>query len=119
MRVCSKICKECPFSNTSAKGYLGPHTIVEIMECIQWEVPFTCHMHRDHDSSMDDIDIGKLPVCRGFIACANKSFKLFGSNQKYGKDLRALQDLVKSEDSDLSGVLSMREFRKYHNVNFD
>lgn len=111
MKICSKICKECPFSNKSMPGWLGPHSIEEILDSQQFEHPFSCHMQRTEDSSISDILTGELQICRGWVASATKSCKKFGQNPLY-PGLSELQNQIKPEE--LEGVLARWEFRKYH-----
>ena len=115
MRTCERICKECPFVNNSLRGWLGPHSIDEMLIHFQFDVPFSCHMTRKHDSKPEDIENGKLPVCRGFIAACNKSAKLFRRSE-----LLALQHKVKAEQiENESEVMTTWEFVQYHSFPFE
>ena len=116
MSICKKICSECPFRNHSAKGWLGPHTVEEILHAQQFETPFSCHMQRTDETELRDILNGNIDICRGFIASASKSFKMFGQDQAYGNELRRLQEEITDADKDL--VLDRRDFAQYHTFKF-
>jgi len=96
------------------RGWLGPHSIEEIMDTMQFEGLFSCHLHRGDDSSNQDIVDGKIPICRGFLASASASCKLFGQNRDYGKKLRQLQDQITEEDQ--AKVLTKWDFREHHDI---
>lgn len=112
--ICKKICNECPFKIGAVKGYIDYHTPEEILEKMQFEFPFSCHLQRgdDPDENMRKIHSGEQQVCRGFVATADKSCKLFGQNPIYGKELRRLQDTITEED--LKQVYSKWDWLKYH-----
>lgn len=112
-RVCKKICNECPFSKDSMKGWLGPHSIEELMDYIQFEYPFSCHKTRDDETTDIAIAAGDYPVCRGFVAAASKSFKLFGTTEA-GRQMRLFQDQITPEEKEM--VLSKWEFREHHTI---
>lgn len=114
MITCKKICNECPFSKNSMKGWLGHHSIEEIMHTQQMEGLFSCHMQRTEDSIEDDILNGELPICRGFLASASASCKLFGQNPHTGQSLKRLQDEITDEEK--KQVLTRWEFSAHHTV---
>jgi hypothetical protein len=114
MKVCAKICNECPFRKDAPKGWLGPHTVEELLDAQQFEFPFSCHKLREDDSTEADIIQGRLKICRGFVASASASFKLFGQHPIYGKALRTLQDTITDEDKEL--VLDRRGFAAHHDI---
>ena len=108
--MCKTICNECPFRNNSLPGWLGPHTAEEILGVQQREGLFTCHKTRvNQDAEMGSKEI---PICRGFIATASKSCKMFGSNPETGNGLKALQGEITPTDKAL--VLTRVEFKSYH-----
>lgn len=106
MYVLNKICKECPFVNTSAPGWLGPHTIGDLKLFIDSEYPFSCHLHRNDETTEKDVIEGKIPVCRGFLASSNKSCKLF-----INPELKKLQKEVKENTEH---ILAKWELEKHH-----
>lgn len=112
MKLCKKICNECPFSQESMPGWLGPHDVNEILNAQQFETPFSCHKQRTDDTKLEDIITGKIDICRGFVASASKSCKLFGQGSMFGQDLRNLQDEITEEDKEL--VLTRWDFRTHH-----
>lgn len=114
MNTCKKICNECPFSKNSAKGWLGPHTTEEILHTVQMEGLFSCHKQRKEESTIEDILYGELDICRGFLATASASFKLFGQNPVYGKQLRELQNQITDEEK--AQVLTKWDFAKHHDL---
>lgn len=110
--MCKKICGECPFKKDSLPGWLGPHDVDDIMNMQQFEQPFSCHRTRDDKTTIESIISGDYPVCRGFVASASASCKLFGQNPEYGSKLRQLQKEITDEDKSL--VLTRQNFRDYH-----
>lgn len=114
MKICKKICNQCPFSKDSAPGWLGPHTVEEILNSQQFEIPFSCHKKRKDDSTITDILNKKLQICRGWVASASKSFKLFGQHPQFGFVLKKLQDEITQEDKE--AVLTRNEFQEYHDA---
>lgn len=113
MKICKKICNQCPFRKNSLQGWLGPHEVDEILETMQFDGLFSCHMRRTEDSTMNDIIVGDLPICRGYVASASASFKLFGQNA-YGQLMRPLQKQITQEDKE--AVLDRRTFKKHHTI---
>lgn len=116
LKICPKICKECPFSNKSSSGWLGPWKVEEIMDFQQFEGLFGCHLHLtdDEEENCRKIEVGEIPICRGYIASADKSCKVFGQNPITGKSLYKLQEQITEEDKE--SVLSRPEFRKHHTL---
>lgn len=112
LTMCRHICGECPFRKDSAPGWLGPHTVDEIMNAQQFEQLFSCHRTRDDETTVEAIINGEYPICRGFIASASASCKLFGQNIEYGQALRELQDQI--TDNDKQSVLTRQTFRQHH-----
>lgn len=96
------------------RGWLGHHTIEEIQHTMQFEGLFSCHMARKEDSTYEDIENGKLPICRGFLASASASCKMFGQNPENGAALRELQKQITKEDK--AQVLTKWEFAAHHDL---
>lgn len=118
MRVCQRMCNECPFSNKSLRGWLGPHTIEEIQNTIQFEGEFTCHLHRKDGVDLEDIMDGSIPICRGFMLSAKKSCKVFGqAANQISKGLQKLQQSMDYTNDDMSLVLTKWDFRTHHTLN--
>lgn len=115
LTVCSKLCVECPFSKNSLKGWLGAHTLDDIVECQENEDLFSCHMARKEDMCAEDIESGKVKICRGYVASATKSNKIFGEDTENGPELMRLQKLIREEDKeDPDIILSIDEFLEHH-----
>lgn len=112
MKTCDKICNQCPFATKSLPGWLGPHTIEEILNCMQMEGLFSCHLHRDGETTTEQIMNGEIPICRGFLATASKSCKLFGQHPLTGSLLLKLQREITNEDKKL--VMDQWEFKEHH-----
>ena len=114
LTICKKICKECPFTLKSAKGWLGPHSADDIIEDMNRDIPFSCHLVRtdDQDENISKLISGEHPVCRGYIACASCSAKQFGQHPLYGKQMRELQKSITEED--INSVMNKWTFKKYH-----
>lgn len=117
LTMCKKICNQCPFSKNSMRGWLGPHSIEEILHVQQMEGLFSCHMTREDETTVEDIKEGRTPICRGFIASASASCKLFGQNPETGNALRELQDQITPEEK--KEVLPRWEFKNHHELELD
>ncbi len=115
LTICKKICSECPFTASSPKGWLGPHTLDEVVSTQQRGGLFSCHLLRKEDMSMQDIKLGVVRMCRGYIASATKSGIIFSDNSEEGKALQDLQVLVDAEaKEDEEAILSTQEFKIHH-----
>lgn len=114
LTICKKICGQCPFKTTSLQGYLDYHTTDEILESLQLEVPFSCHLQRkdDMNTNWKEVENGTQNVCRGYIAMASKSCKLFGQHPIYGKEMLRLQKEINEEDK--KEVFNKWDWKKYH-----
>lgn len=112
MRTRKETCKECPFIRGCAPGWLGPHSTDEIMAHFSFELSFSCHMERTRKTTPEDVGAGRISICRGFLASANKSGKRFRN-----KRLFDLQEKVKSEGLEVDEeVLAQWDFVDYHNL---
>jgi hypothetical protein len=116
LTICPVLCNECPFSNTSVPGYLGPHSVDDILDLQQNEQIFACHKQLTGDDDFEKVMSGEINICRGYLLSATKSCKQFGSNIHVGKALEKLQNgLDDSLDvAELPLVLARHEFRKHH-----
>ena len=112
MKLRKQICSECPFKSNSLPGWLGPHTLDQILDSQRDEIPFSCHKERTDKSDVSDITSGRLHICRGWMASASKSVKLFGTHPFYGEHLKQLQKEIEPED--IEKVMDKQEFRVYH-----
>jgi hypothetical protein len=114
MKVCKRMCNECPFANDSAPGWLGPSTVADTLDTQNFELPFSCHKTRDDDTGYPEIAKGLYPVCRGWLLSATKSCKQFGRNPYYGEALAQLQQENPLTEQDRDRVMDQREFRAHH-----
>jgi len=115
LTICKRICTECPFSKSSPKGWLGPHSLEGVLDAQQEGKLFSCHMLRKDGMTSDDIESGEVRICRGFIASATKSGIRFAEKTEAEKTLRDLQDQVAREGKeDNETILSRQEFEKHH-----
>lgn len=116
LKMCARICNECPFSKSANPGWLGPHTVDNILHYQQAEALFPCHKQvKDDDGFLPyKIEMGLVHICRGYVASATKSLKRFGGNVHTGKDLAELQELISPDD--LTKVLDRNEFRLHHTI---
>ena len=115
LTVCSKLCKECPFSKNARRGWLGSHTLKGVLIAQQEEELFSCHMARKEGMSSENIESGEIKICRGYVASATKSGITFGKSYKNGSELKRLQELIIEEaleDTDI--ILSRLEFAQHH-----
>lgn len=114
MNICKKICNECPFRKTSLNGWLGHHDVEDIIKMQQNEYPFSCHMQRTDETTLEDVIVGDIDVCRGFLASASESSKLYGQHPVYGQALRALQNDITDEDKKI--VMNKWDFKEHHSI---
>jgi len=113
VKVCSKMCDDCPFSKKSIRGFLATYTIDQIQQYITSSVFFVCHKYikadMDNDSCMKAVLNGELPMCRGYMECMVKSAIV-----PRNADLAVIRSVIKHELSDDS--MSMMEFRQHHDL---
>lgn len=116
LTICKKMCGECPFLKDSAQGYLDYHDPQEILDDMNRDIPFSCHLQRADDPQLnaEELENGNQNVCRGYVATASKSAKLFGQHPFYGKQMRGLQDTITAADKDQ--VLNKWDWLKYHDI---
>lgn len=115
LTMCKTLCNECPFSTSSPKGWLGPHTLDGMLDAQQNGTLFSCHMLRKQDMKIGNIECGEVRICRGFIASAIKSGFTFGQGSEAEKALGSLQDQVKREAKEnVDVILSRQEFEAHH-----
>ena len=107
MKTCVKMCKECPFSNKSLPGYLGPHKLEDIINYKNTDYPFTCHMQRGDDVFENGAD--QIDVCKGYINWSVKVAHMFKD-----PELRRLQQEVVRESEDFKTTLGLMEFFNHH-----
>jgi len=115
LTVCTKICKECPFSNAAPRGWLGSHTLPDILAAQHAGKLFSCHLQRHDGMTNNDIKAGSVPICRGYLVSATKSGITLDKDPQNGLDLSQLQAQVMQENAeDLSTILSQQEFKEHH-----
>jgi len=113
--MCKKVCSKCPFSKKSLPGWLGPYDVDSILFAQQFDSGFACHTHIEEESSIEDVLNGDIPICRGFVASASASHKLFGQlNTNVSKGLKSLQEEITEEDKE--NVLNRNDFRIHHTI---
>ena len=109
MKMCGeKPCNECPFSNTSLKGWLASYTIQDFIQFVIFDVPFPCHKAMGDDDIpvpelTDKISSGTIPLCRGYAELLKKSCKRakkawFGEIIEPGPTSMNLQEFVKHHE---------------------
>lgn len=115
LNVCAKLCKECPFSANSPKGWLGSHSLRGVLDAQNDEKLFSCHLARKEDMTADEIASGQVKICRGYVASATKSGIVFGESEVNGAELQRLQQLIISEaKEDPNIILAQDEFVVHH-----
>lgn len=115
LTVCIKICKECPFSKSSPKRWLGSHSLQGVLAAQQEGKLFSCHLQRVDGMTNHDIERGDVKICRGYLVSASKSDLKFGNNPETGAELTRLQELVEREGKeDKNEILSSQEFEEHH-----
>ena len=115
LSICKRICNECPFTKSSPKGWLGPHSLEDVLLTQAESKLFSCHMLRKTEMSQEDIESGEVRICRGYIASTTKSGLCFDDETEVGKALRKLQVTVALEAyEDQEIILSNYEFTQHH-----
>lgn len=116
LTVCSKVCNQCPFSKTSLPGWLGGFSAEDILEAQQKEHLFSCHLHREEDSTENEnkIESGEHPICRGFMVSAAASCKSFGQNPLTGRALKELSNSMEITKQEKEEILLRHKFRDHH-----
>jgi len=119
LTICSKLCNECPFSASAPKGWLGPHSLADVVRTQDNQALFSCHLARKTDMTESDMLSGAIKICRGYIACATKSGITFDNGTDIAEGLKKLQDLVIEENKETpEEILSKEEFVNHHNRTF-
>lgn len=116
LKICPKICNECPFTHKAPKVWLGPHSADEIVEAMNLDMPFSCHLVRKDDEAdnIQEMPAGKQPICRGYVASASLSCKRFGQHPTYGSQMLELQRQITGDD--LKQVMNKFNFKKHHSI---
>ncbi|HED35112.1 MAG TPA: hypothetical protein ENJ08_13015 [Gammaproteobacteria bacterium] len=115
LTVCKKICVECPFSKASPRGWLGSHTLPDVLASQHAGKLFSCHLQRQENMTNDDIVSGQVQICRGYLVSAAKSNITLDGDAQNGADLSELQALVMDESKeDIDSILSQQEFKEHH-----
>jgi len=112
--TCEKLCKECPFSVDSPKGWLADYSVDDIKEIMNQEALFPCHMlMAEGDMTQYQvqkaIEQGEMKLCRGYIESMIKSGKL----PRYNILLKEEIDRVKQEGLS-ENSMPIWEFIKHH-----
>lgn len=80
MKICTKICDECPFSNKSPRGWLADYTVEDFAQFFRLEVLFPCHKQIKDDLNFNQaaelVKTNKVKLCRGYVESMRKSAKL-------------------------------------------
>lgn len=113
--VCKKLCGDCPFANTSLKGFLAEYTIQDFIDMQTLELSFPCHKRTPADTTTHnvkkEIEKGNTYFCRGFVESIIKSAKRPYNNKLLVKAV----EMVKADGlSDRS--MSIMEFVKFHSL---
>jgi len=112
--VCKVICKECPFSNQSLRGWLSDYTIDDFQKYMAGEATFPCHMQigRD-DMTVEDakeaVNRGEMTLCRGYVESVVKSAKMPYRNETLIEAIKLVKEGGMSEHS-----MDIFEFRTHH-----
>lgn len=105
MKICSKICNECPFKKDSAKGWLGGETVESTLAFIEKEVDFSCHLTRE--------DGVEQRYCRGYLIFYKKMCKL----PKYNPELKEVLKEISFDEMVGSDIFNTTvEFKEHHGL---
>lgn len=78
-KPCDKPCPECPWSKTSAPGWLGTSTPIEFLQQSEAGIHMPCHLHVDYERPDWQKQANRAPACRGrLIHFANRSKRVPG-----------------------------------------
>lgn len=102
-------CRECPYRNTSAKGYMGGQDPEDYREYINMDIVVPCHMRSTYD---DEGDPEQAKPCTGHVASVVKSCR-----SPIGEELKTLtEEFRKLPDRDerKANALASWEFLPYH-----
>lgn len=98
-----KPCRECPFKNTSLKGYLGGFSNEETKSIALSESVFECHLTRE---------TGNEKHCAGRFLFAKKSCKSFRD-----EELESIKnEVVNLNPNYKEEILAVWEFDKHHTL---
>lgn len=101
LKACQKPCSECPFRKVSAKGWLGPHSALDLFVIYKHDMEFKCH--KEIDSKGTDAS-----MCRGYIHSRVLSC-MSSRNMSLAKLENEYKGLAKH-----SNCMNMFEFIKHH-----
>jgi len=116
LKVCSKLCGECPFSNKSIRGWLTDYTIEDIKTFQRNDGLFPCHKMVEGDGLSQAevskaIEAGEMKMCRGYVESIVKSAKL----PQKGSALYEAYLTVKAEGTSEKSM-TIWDFEKHHTV---
>jgi hypothetical protein len=110
LKVCPRLCEECPFSLSSSRGFLATYTLSDFIEFFSREVLFACHTFMKRSMSLQqmeqDVRDEKLLLCKGYVDCMKKSCKL----PRDPEFALALKNTRSSKHS-----MDIRTFQLHHN----
>lgn len=115
LQVCAKLCGDCPFANTSMKGFLADYTIEDFEAYQRGEFLLPCHKLMPQEGlspeeTMQQVKSGKLKLCRGYVESIIKSAKA-PIDKSLSKAVKAVREQGLSDRS-----MSIFEFRKFHTL---
>lgn len=76
-----KPCQFCPFRKTSLPSYLGSYKPEEVIQHLQFEIPFFCHTHMEKNHGYDEPDWKEWldehgQICAGSMVMMTRLCKL-------------------------------------------
>ena len=110
MEKCNKkMCKDCPFKKTSAKGWLGSHNTDHFINIIESDLKLPCHNTMDKNAgfiSNENIEKSKkMRQCAGMLFMMNNCGK-----RSKNKKVSEWQDQVGKNDN----AFAHKSFFKSH-----
>ena len=105
-----KMCKECPFRASAPSGWLGPWTIDEIEQIVQFDVNLICHVAvaNKQKRGLSNHEIGETGQhCVGMLRYMNSMCKLSRDPDKMNaqQKVRTVDDIP---------VIAPNGFRNHH-----
>jgi len=108
MKVCDKVCKECPFRRKSAQGYLGKNNPHDFLRAAMSDESVACHLKVNQELKREEwLEAeSQAPRCRGALTMMNNQCKLPHDPMMAG--------LVSTVGKDKNVFTWSQEFIDYH-----
>ena len=114
IKLCPKMCNECPFYNKSIKGFIADYNVMDFHQIMSNEISFPCHKSMSEDDIEFKeaeylIDNGEITMCREYVESVIKSAKSPYHNKQLIEAIKQVKIDGLSEHS-----MSIFEFINHH-----